>query len=409
MIPIADLLNPLVWGLAVLGAVAALFAASRPGREARLTAATLFALAALMLLAAVAVARWFPPQALVVNADGSTGDPRALSAVILGAAACIALLSALRSPGAPAMGAVGLALPGLVLAGVAGAVCYFLGLRAPVALAGVALASLALATGAVLFARRGAGGAGLLALQLGATGLLLAGAVVSLHGARVESLRLDEGAAADTLGSRVVLTAVKAPNDSLRTIELTILTSGKPSTVHARLEGRAGAENRAVVGGGLFGGMLVAPLGLDEQQPRPHDLVWLARGDSVAAGASMVRFVGFRMVMGDTVRMLADLDVTTAGRTERVSPGMYATAKATTPFPAMAEGLGPVVVGKVDADNGRIALMLPTPATSGVQRAVIVALHTRPALPLAWAGGALVTLAFVLGLLARREGGPAGA
>ncbi|NUQ00608.1 MAG: YtxH domain-containing protein, partial [Armatimonadetes bacterium] len=38
MIPIADLLNPLVWGLAVLGAVAALFASSRPGRETRLTA-----------------------------------------------------------------------------------------------------------------------------------------------------------------------------------------------------------------------------------------------------------------------------------------------------------------------------------------------------------------------------------
>jgi len=409
MIPIADLLNPLVWGLAVLGAVAALFASSRPGRETRLTAATLFALAAFVLLAAVAVAEWFPPQALVVNPDGSTGDPRALSAVILGAAACVALLSALRSPGAPAMGAVGLALPGLVLAGVAGAVCYFLGLRAPVALAGVVLASLALATGAVLFARRGAGGAGLLALQLGATGLLLAAAVVSLHGARVESLRLDEGAAADTLGSRVVLTAVRAPNDSLRTIELTILAGGKPSTIHARLEGRAGAENRAVVGGGLFAGMLVAPLGLDEQQPRPHDLVWLAKGDSVAAGGSTVRFAGFRMVMGDTVRMLADLDVTTAGRTQRVSPGMYATAQATTPFPAMAEGLGPIVVGKVDADNGRIALMLPTPSTTGVQRAVIVALHTRPALPVAWAGGALVAIAFVLGLFARREGGPAGA
>lgn len=405
MISIVDLLNPLVWGLALLAAAAALFAASRPGREPRLTTSALLALAALVLLAAVAVAQWFPPQALVLNPDGSSGDPRAVSAILLGAAAVVALVPLLRSQELPATGLVGLLLPGVAVGGVVAAVCYFIGLRAPVAIAGLVLASVAFATGLLLFARLRASGPGWLALQVGATGLLLAAATVSLHGARLDSLRLDEGAAVDTLGCRVVLSSVKAPNDSLRTIEYAVLRGGKAATVRARIEGRAGTETRSVVGGGLFGGMLVAPLALDESEPRPHDLVWVLRGDSVTAGASTVKFVGFRMVPGDTVRMLADLDVTTGGRTERVSPGMYATAEGTTPFPAMAEGLGPVLVGKVDADNGRIALMLPTPSSSGVRRSVIANLHTRPMLEWAWAGGALVAVAFVLGLAARRETG----
>ena len=400
MISIADVLNPLIWGVAVLGAVASLFIASRPGRELRLTAAALLALAALILLAAVAVAAWLPPQALVTNPDGSTGDPRAASAAIVGLAALLALVTALRSLRLPSLGMLSLLLPGIGLAGLIGAVSYFVGLRAPIALLGLALAGIALGTGLVLFARLRWTGPGVFALQMSATGLLLVGAVLSLHGARAESVRFAEGAVVDTLGCRVALSTVQAPNDSLRRLEFTIMNGAKRSHVWTSLEGRAGTENRAVVGGDLFGGLLVAPLGLDEAQPQAHDVIWLSKGDSTRAGASTVTFVGFRMVPGDTVRMLADLDVTTAGRTQRVSPGMYATPQGTTPFAAVAEGLGPIAVGKVDADNGRIALMLPTPSTSAVTRTATVNLHTRPALPWAWAGGALVALAFLLGFAA---------
>lgn len=403
MISIADLLNPLIWGIAVLGAAAALFVPSRPGREMRLTASALLALAALVLLVAVAVAAWLPPQALVTNADGSTGDPRAASAAIVGIAALLGLVAALRSLGLPNLGMLSLVLPGLGLAGLIAAVSYFVGLRAPIALLGLLLAGIALGTGLVLFARLRWSGLGIFALQLGATGLLLAGAVLSLHGARADSVSFAEGAVVDTLGCRVALSTVQAPNDSLRRLEFTILEGGTRSRVWTALEGRAGTESRAVVGGGLFGGLLVAPLSLDEARPQAHDVLWLAKGEATTAGASTVTFVGFRMLPGDTVRMLADLDVTTAGRTQRVSPGMYATAQGTTPFAALAEGLGPIAVGKVDADNGRIALMLPTPSTSAVTRTATVNLHTRPALRYAWAGGALVAIAFLLGFAAPPE------
>jgi len=400
MISIADVLNPFIWGLAALGALAALFASSRRGRELLHTASALLAAGALVLLAAVAVAAWFPPQALLVRADGSTGDPRAVAAVILAIAALLGLVPPLRSLGLPALGTFSMLLPGIGIAGLVAVVGAFAGLRSPAAIAALAMAGVALGTGLALIARLRWSGLGMLAMQVAATGLLLTGAVLSLHGARVESVRLEEGAAVDTLGCRLALGAVQAPNDSLRLLEFTVVSGGRPSRVSAALAGRAGAESRAVVGGGLFGGPLVAPLGLDESAPRAHDLAWLAKGDSVRADAgTVVTFVGFRMLPGDTVRMMADLDVARAGRTERVSPGMYATSAGTTPFAAVSEALGPIAIGKVDADNGRIALMLPMPSATGARRTAIVALLTRPGLPVAWLGGALVVAAFLLGVV----------
>jgi hypothetical protein len=57
-------------------------------------------------------------------------------------------------------------------------------------------------------------------------------------------------------------------------------------------------------------------------------------------------------------------------------------------------------VGKIDADNGRVAIMLPMPSKDAIARTAIFSLHTRPALPVAWAGGVLAMLLFALGFAA---------
>lgn len=400
---IVEALNPLLWAVAALGAVAALRMGPRAPAGVRFAAATLLALSALGLLAAVAVADWLPPRALLVHADGSTDDPRAISAVVLGLAALLALLPAVRSLRLPQLGVLGLLLPGLAIAGLVAATSSFVGLRAPMALVGIVLAGVALGTGLAVLARVRWSATGMFALQLAATGLLLVGAVLSMNGARAESLTFAEGAPVDTLGSRLVLGHVEAPHDSLRRMEFLVVRGERSATVWASLEGRAGTESRSVAGGSLLDGPIVVPIGLQESRPEAHDVVWLSKGDSTTAGASTIRFVGFRILPGDTVRMLADLDVTTAGRTQRVSPGMYATSASTTPFAEMADGLGPIAVGKMDADNRRIALMLPTPSTSAVNRVVIANVHLRPALPVAWLAAGLLALAFLLGFAAPRE------
>lgn len=399
---IVELLNPILWGAAAIAAAFALFAGAERNRESRLTAAALYALCAAGLLAAVAVASLLPPGALAVRPDGTTDDPRALSALALGAAALAGLAPALRALRLPPMGVLATLLPGLALAGLVTAVSYFIGLRAPLALATLVLGATVLGGGLSVFARVRWNGLGALALQLGAIGLLLVAGSLSSNGARASLLQLGEGAAVDTLGQHVSLGAVEAPNDSLRRIEF-VLASGKgTSRVWTELRGRANTEMRATIGGGLFDGPLVVPMGLQETNPQAHGVVWMAKGDTVRSATSTVLFAGFRIVPGDTVKMFADLDVTTDGATERVSPGMYAMKQATTPFPARSAALGPVALGKIDADNGRVAVMLPAPAEGAgrVQRTAIFDLHLRPVLPLAWVGAGLAVLFFLLGLAA---------
>lgn len=109
---------------------------------------------------------------------------------------------------------------------------------------------------------------------------------------------------------------------------------------------------------------------------------------------------GFRFVPGDTIRMYADLDVTTATGTERVSPGVYASSKGEIPFAAQATGFGPIALAGIDADRGRVGLMLPALSDAPVMRTASVDLRMRPALPVAWAGAVLALLAFVFSVLA---------
>lgn len=399
---IVELLNPILWGVAAIAAAFALFAGVERNREARLTAAALYVLAAAGLLAAVAVASLLPPSALALRADGTTDDPRAWTALALGAAALAGFAPALRALRLPPMGMLAVLLPGLALAGLVASISYFIGLRAPLALLALVLGGTVLGGALSVFARVRWSGLGALALQLGATGLLLVAASLSMNGARATLLQLGEGVAVDTLGQRVSLGAIDAPHDSLRRVEFVLAGAKGTSRVWTELRGRANAEMQATIGGGLFDGPLVVPMGLQETNPQAHGVVWLAKGDTVRSATSLVRFAGFRIEPGDTVKMFADLEVTTDGQTERVSPGMYAMKQATTPFPARSAALGPVAVGKIDADNGRVAVMLPAPAEGGgkVQRTAIFDLHLRPVLPLAWVGAGLAVLFFLLGLLA---------
>lgn len=404
MFPIAELLNPLLWGLAAVAAFTALLAVPSARRDLRLASSTLLALTAFGLLAALCVAAWLPPRALAVLPDGSPDDPRMLSVLALGAASLVALLAALRALRLSPIGTVGAFLPGIGIGGLVAATSSFVGLRTPVALAAVVLGGVVLGLGLALFARHRWCGMGAISLQAGATGLLVVAGVLSLHGARAPMLELHEGAPVDTLGHRIVLSGVAAPNDSLRVLDFTLAGRGASEKVRTSLEGRAGAESRSIAGGSLLGGPIVVPVGLRELRPRPHDLVWLARGDTTSVAGSVVRFVGFRILPGDTVRMLADLDVTSGDRTQRVSPGMYATPEGTTPFAAAAEGLGPIALGRMDADNGRVAIMLPAPSSAAVTRIATASLHLRPALPFAWLGAALAALFLLAGFAAPESG-----
>jgi hypothetical protein len=73
------------------------------------------------------------------------------------------------------------------------------------------------------------------------------------------------------------------------------------------------------------------------------------------------------------------------------APGITAGADGSVPFPAEVNGLGTIRLARLDADHGRIAVMLPgaAPLTA---RIAILDFSTKPLVNLVWVG-ALLTLA----------------
>jgi hypothetical protein len=336
-----------------------------------------------------------------VHPDGSTDDPRVLSALLLGAAALLALLPAWRSLRLPMVGALSLALPGILLAGVIGSVTSFAAVRSPMALAAVTLGAFAAATALVLAVRARGGAHSGLALQAFATGLLVVAGTMSLHGARTGRLVLAERAAVDTLGQHLEFTGVDAPSSTLRGLHITLRGTRDTLQLRPQLRGALGKNVQSVADAHLVSGPIVVPIALEERRPRAHDVQWADRTTPLAVGVASIRLAGFRFVKGDTIRMYADLDVTTPAGTERVSPGVYATGQGEIPFAAEARGLGPIAVAGIDADHGRVGLMLPQLSEANVSRAAALDMRLRPALPVAWAGAVLALLAFVFSLAAR--------
>jgi cytochrome c-type biogenesis protein CcmF len=121
-------------------------------------------------------------------------------------------------------------------------------------------------------------------------------------------------------------------------------------------------------------------VGLDE-------LVWLPQGEAVPRGDATWTFVGFRMESHEAMQVLADIDVRRGGETMRISPGMHADQQGTRPMPVAVAGLGEVALGRIDADNKRVGVVMPGAATG----LVVLEFSTKPMVNLVWVG-ALLTL-----------------
>jgi hypothetical protein len=392
---LSEVHDPAIWCITALAAIALLASAGEARRSLRPAARALLLLAAVALLAGIAHPLLLPLRSAVTHADGSTDDPRVLSALLVGVAALAALAPAWRALRLAPMAAVGAVLPGLALAGLAGVIASFAGLRQPLALAGLALGAFGVATSVVLAIRaRMAPAQPATALQVLGTSLLVIAAMLSLHGARTGALDLGEGAAADTLGLHVALVKVEVPSDRLRVFTMVVFDGRDSLTLRPRLEGARSGDVRSIADARWLAGPIAVPISLRERRANAHGVRWLDKGQSIDAGNASIRFKGFRIEQTDSIRMFADLEVTTAAGTNIVSPGVVATQHGELPFAAQARGFGPIAVAGIQADAGRVGLMLPQLAGEGVQRIALVDVRLRPALPLAWFGALLALLGF---------------
>lgn len=382
-----------------LAAVAALLFSYSPARgsaAARTVAALALTLAAAALATSLADARWLPAGALLTNPDGSPRDPRLMTALAVGAAALTSFLPG-RDPGRHPRGRIGMLLPGILLAGVAGAVGYIIGLRTPLAVSGLALGGFIAGTALrSAFGSRGDRATLGLAVLACGLGILVAGAVPVLHGAGVAGIRMNEGMHADTLGAHLTYVRTAAPHDSLRRMRVALGSGGRTDSLWLELRGAADREQHWLAAGGLLSGPVVVPLALAEQAGNPHGVTWMRKGESIESGDARITFEKFRFEMGEPIRLFADLRVEMGGRVYEAHPGAKAHSKGEDPFVDQVPGYGPISVAGIDADNGRVGLILPRMTGSGIVRTLTLALRLRPGLELALAGFAIALVGLAL-------------
>ena len=400
MKPTIEWLDPAIGVLLAVAAIALLAGADEKRRSLRMPGSLLLPTGTLALLATLAVPALLPARSAMVLPGGSSDDPRLLSVLLAGIAGLAALLPTLRSLRLPLLAGVGAAIPGLALGGLVGAVAYFEGLHLPLGFAGIALGGFVAASALSLAFRaaRQPGAAAAMVLALG-VGVFVAAGMLSLHGARAGNIAVAEGGAVDTLGQRLYLARIDAPNSTLRVLHV-VLYGGRDSLqLRPQLRGAVGKDVLSVADGGLFSGPIVVPIQLEERRARAHEVQWLDRTAPLHAGNASIALAGFRFVKGDTIRMYADLAVTTPAGRQTVSPGVFATQHGEIPFAAAARGFGQIAVAGIDADRGRVGLILPQLYDKNVERVATVDLRLRPALLFAWAGAALAIAGFVFGLV----------
>jgi hypothetical protein len=126
-----------------------------------------------------------------------------------------------------------------------------------------------------------------------------------------------------------------------------------------------------------------------------HPVVWLGKGDSVAVGEVSLKFIKFRIEDHGGIHMYADIAVTHGGLSTTVSPVVHASSQGEEPIPVAVQGVGSILIAGMDADHGRVALLVPGAGEKPVAPADRFTLARRPGLELAWVGLGFALLALM--------------
>jgi hypothetical protein len=126
--------------------------------------------------------------------------------------------------------------------------------------------------------------------------------------------------------------------------------------------------------------------------------VWLAKNEEIVIGGVGYTFAGFRMISHENMQVLADIRVRRGERTTMVSPGLSAGPQGTKALDVLDPELGAFSIRRMDADHGRVAVLLPGASPPEV---AVVELSTKPFVNLVWIGAVLALLGSVLAGLRR--------
>jgi len=303
----------------------------------------------------------------------------------------MALAPALRWSRQQGLGWLAALAPGFALAAVALVAGLVAGVRASAPLALLATTAIALGVNAVwmvrLFRRGwsyGAGYLGHVGIAVMVLGMVLAGAL-----GRSERVRLVEGVPGKALGYELTYRGeeIDARGEHHLTIDLRSESRSlelRPRIAHMPRGDGVMRKPALADRGELY----LAALETQEVRATGDEPVWLAKGVETVHGGVGYTFTGFRTTSHEDLQVFADIRVARGGAVAIVSPGMAAGPSGTRPIDALVPDLGPLHVARIDADHGRVALVLPAAAPTA---AAVVELSTHPFVNLIWIG-ALLTL-----------------
>ncbi len=285
--------------------------------------------------------------------------------------------------------------PSLVIAAIATVVAAFAGMRDPGHLALVATSALALAMNAVmtvrLFRRGWAYGAGYLAHA--GIAVMMLGMVLSASFGRTQRLALAEGEPARALGYTLTYRGEQADPGGQRVLDIRLEQPGFAIEAHPRLlrspQGDGDIRKPAMA---RRGELYLSPIEIDAQ-PRASEPVWLAKGVESVIGGTGYTFGGFRMESGAALTVIADIAVRERDQVTHATPALRVSAGGRQPVDADLGGGRALSLASIDADHGRVAVLLPAGRTQGV---ALVDLSTKPLINMVWLGALIVVLGSIL-------------
>jgi cytochrome c-type biogenesis protein CcmF len=153
-------------------------------------------------------------------------------------------------------------------------------------------------------------------------------------------------------------------------------------------------------------GLYLSPVDYGMTHNHEEGAAWLEKGKPVTVGDVSYTFTAFRMESHDQqFHIFADIQVERDGESFQISPSKTVGGGQEHSEPAEVPGVGMLTLGRVDADNGRVAVELP-----GAEEhhedvlTAVVELSTKPLIHLVWIGAVLTMLAaLVAGVRRARE------
>jgi cytochrome c biogenesis factor len=138
---------------------------------------------------------------------------------------------------------------------------------------------------------------------------------------------------------------------------------------------------------------------LRQAQADSDGLTWLEKGREVRIGDVAYLFEGLRIESRDRMMVTADVTVRADGHTHAYTPAIEMSPDGQKPLDVDVEGVGRIGLRRVDADNARIALALPS-AGVGTSAATIE-VSTKPWINLVWVGALLALIGTAIAGLRR--------